>query len=99
MKKRNHLTPQEAAVVIAEWKRPKGDRPTQVDLALRFNVAPVTIRRALAEEGLLNLVGYKTKSETAVIEFLESQGLNDLDTLRKFVVKARNINRAKQAQN
>ena len=89
MKIRNNLTPAEATVVVSEWKRPKGERPSQQELALRFNVAPVTIRRALAEEGLVKLAGHKTKKDTAILDFLESQGLNDIDTLRKFVVKAR----------
>ena len=96
MKSRKPLTPSEAVVVVAEWQRPKGERPTQEDLALRFNVATVTIRRALAEAGLMELKGYKTEKETAIIEFLKSQGLNDLDALRKFIVKARNKQRGKQ---
>lgn len=89
MKKRNHLVPAEVNVVVAEWKRPKGERPTQNELALRFNVASVTIRRALAEAGLLKLVGYKTADEEVILEFLTSQGLDNIDALRKFVVKAR----------
>ena len=96
MKKRKSLTPSEAVVVVAEWQRPKGERPTQEDLASCFNVSPVTIRRALAEAGLMKLVGYKTVKESALLEFLESQGLNDIDTLRKFIVKARNNSRGKQ---
>lgn len=89
MKTRNNLTPSEVAVVKAEWMRPKGERPTQVELAHRFNVAEVTVRRALAEEGLLELAGYKTKKDTEILEFLKSQGLNELNALRKFVTKAR----------
>ena len=95
MKTKNRLTTAEATVVVSEWKRPKGERPTQQELAYRFNVAPVTIRRALAEEGLVDLAGYKTAKETAIIEFLKSQGLNDLSKLTSFVVKARTGNRAK----
>lgn len=95
MKTKNTLTPAEATVVVSEWKRPKGERPTQQELALRFNVAPVTIRRALAEDGLIELASYKTVKETAIIEFLKSQGLNDLQKLTNFVVKARTGNRAK----
>lgn len=89
MKKRNHLVPAEVNVVVAEWKRPKDDRPTQNELALRFNVASVTIRRALAEAGLLKLAGYKTADEEVILQFLISQGLDNIDALRKFVVKAR----------
>ena len=95
MKRKNHLTPAEQTVVVAEWQRPKGERPTQQDLAHRFNVADATVRRALAEAGLINLAGYKTKSDTAILEFLAAQGLNNIDTLRKFVVKARTGNCAK----
>lgn len=95
MKTQNRLTPAEAAVVVSEWKRPKGERPTQQELAYRFNVAPITIRRALAEEGIIDLAGYKTAKDTAIIEFLKSQGLNDLSKLTSFVVKARTGNHAK----
>ena len=95
MKTKNYLTPAEQTVVASEWKRPKGERPSQQELAYRFNVAAITIRRALAEEGLLELASYKTKADTAILEFLKSQGLTNIDTLRKFVVKARTGNRAK----
>ena len=33
MKRKNHLTPAEQTVVVAEWQRPKGERPTQQYLA------------------------------------------------------------------
>ena len=95
MKSRNSLTPQEEAVVVAEWKRPKGERPSQQELAFRFNVSPVTIRRALAEAGLSELAGYKTAADTEILEFLKLQGLNNITSLRNFVVKARQGNRAK----
>lgn len=95
MKKRNHLTPSEAAVVVAEWQRPKGERPTQEDLALRFNVASVTIRRALAEAGIIQLASYMTKTDQSLLDFLEAQGLRNLSNLRKFVVKARTGNASK----
>lgn len=95
MKARNTLTPAEVNVVVSEWQLPKGDRPTQQELALRFNVSAVTIRRALAEKGLMELAGYKTETDTAVLEFLKSQGLSDLNALRKFVVKARSGKRGK----
>lgn len=95
MKKRNYLSAAEVKVVVAEWSLPKAERPTQQDLALRFNVAPVTVRRALAEEGLLDLAGYKTKKETQIIEYLKLHGLNDISRLEKFVNKARTGNSAK----
>lgn len=43
---------------------------TQEDLARHFHVAPVTIRRALAEQGLVELVGYKTRRETKLLAML-----------------------------
>lgn len=89
MKPRNSLTPADIKVIVAEWQRPKGERPLQSELASRFNVAPVSIRRALAEHGLVALKGYKTHKDSAIIEFLKSQGLNDLKKLSDFVVKAR----------
>ena len=70
MKSRNQLTPADATAVVAEWNRPKGERQTQQELALRFNVAPITIRRALAEAGMLELAGHKTAKDTAILEFL-----------------------------
>lgn len=89
MKSRNQLTPADASAVAAEWNRPKGDRQTQQELASRFNVSAVTIRRALAEAGMLELAGHKTVKDTAILEFLKSQGLNDIKALTAFVVKAR----------
>lgn len=89
MKTKNTLSPAETNVVVAEWQRPKGERATQTELAFRFNVAPVTVRRALAEHGLVELVGYKTQADTAILDFLKSQGLNDIKKLSAFVVKAR----------
>lgn len=89
MKTRNTLSPAEINVVVAEWQRPEGERTTQTELAYRFNVAPVTIRRALAENGLLELASYKTQADTEILEFLKAQGLNDLKKLSNFVVKAR----------
>lgn len=89
------LTPAQIAVLSAYWKLPKNERPSQEALALEFGVAPVTIRRALAEEGFIKLASYKTKKETAVLEFLESQGLDDLNKLRSFVSKARTGHRGK----
>ena len=89
MKTRNTLSPAEINVVVAEWQRPVGERATQTELAYRFNVAPVTIRRALAENGLVELAGYKTQADTEILEFLKAQGLNDLKKLSDFVVKTR----------
>jgi DNA-binding transcriptional regulator YhcF (GntR family) len=89
------LTPAQVKILTAYWQQPKGDRPSQEAMALEFGVAPVTIRRALAEEGFLELAGYKTVKDTAILEFLESQGLNNIERLRQFVSKARTGHRGK----
>lgn len=70
------------------------DRKNQLELALQYNCAPVTIRRALAEAGVLKLKNYKTAKEDALLHFLTSQGLDDISRLRDFVVKARTGNSA-----
>lgn len=89
MKSKNSLTPADVAVLVAEWKRPKGERMTQAEAAARFGVAVVTVRRALVEHGLAKLSDHKTTKDAEILDFLESQGLNDLKKLTQFVVKAR----------
>lgn len=89
MKTKNTLTPAEVQIIVAEWKLPKKERMTQRELAARFNVADVTIRRALADNGLVELKHHKTPAESALLDFLQAQGLNDLKKLQNFVVKAR----------
>lgn len=86
--KSNTLTAQDRKNIVAAYTS-KEDRKNQSDLALQYGCSPVTIRRALAEEGLVKLKGYKTESEEAILEFLSSQGLNDITRLRSFVVQAR----------
>ena len=95
MKVKNSLTPAEVKLVIAEWKLPKKERMTQRELALRFNVAEITIRRALADEGLVKLKGHMSPTHESIINFLEAQGLNTLKKLQNFVVKARQGSNAK----
>ena len=46
---------------------------TQAELASQFVVAPVTIRRALAEQGVIELVAYKTRNETELLKHLKEQ--------------------------
>lgn len=48
---------------------------TQEELSRLFHVAPVTIRRALAEQGLLELTGYKTRKETKLLKMLKDYGV------------------------
>lgn len=64
----------------------------QHELALQYNCAPVTIRRALAEEGLIELKNHKTQKDSEILSFLQSQGLRDINKLRDFVNKARTGN-------
>ena len=56
---------------------------TQEEIASNFFVAPVTIRRALAEQGVITLASYKTRNETAMIQALNSFAIYDVKTLRE----------------
>lgn len=89
MKVKNSLSPAEIQILIAEWKLPKEERQTQAELAARFNVATITVRRALADNGLVKLKGHMSPAQESILSFLESQGLNTLKKLQNFVVKAR----------
>lgn len=95
MKVKNSLTPAEIKLIVVEWNLPKEDRMTQQELALRFNVAPITVRRALADNGLIKLKGHKTPEQELIIDFLEAQGLNTLKKVQNFVVKSRQGKNAK----
>ena len=61
---------------------------TQAELASQFLVAPVTIRRALAEQGLLDLVGYKTRNEAALLIELKAAGIDSLERLTEVLESA-----------
>ena len=54
---------------------------TQEELSRLFHVAPVTIRRALAEHGLLELTGYKTRKETELLKLLKEYGVDTPEDL------------------
>lgn len=82
-----HLTKRERTIVATLYT--SADKPTQEELAHQFHCSPVTIRRALAEEGVIQLKGYKTEKEEEVINFLISQGLQKLEDLQDFVSRAR----------
>ena len=88
-----HLTKRERAIVATLYN--SEDKPTQEELARQFHCAPITIRRALAEEGVLQLKGYMTENQQQVFEFLTAQGLTDIEKLREFVAQARMGNGAK----
>lgn len=55
---------------------------TVEDLASHYSVSVTTIRRVLADAGLVVNRAYKTKSERAMLEFLESFAITDLDRLK-----------------
>lgn len=58
---------------------------TQEELANYFHVAPVTIRRALAEQGLVKLVGYKTRRETKLLEMLADEDIHTPQQLEDLI--------------
>lgn len=58
---------------------------TQEELANHFHVAPVTIRRALAEQGLVELVGYKTRRETKLLEMLAAEDIHTPQQLEDLI--------------
>lgn len=58
---------------------------TQEDLANHFHVAPITIRRALAEQGLVELVGYKTRRETELLALLADVGIHTPQQLEDLI--------------
>ena len=93
MAKQQGLTITQEQEIAREWK--KEDHCTQQELAFEYGVSTVTIRRALAEQGLMELVGYKTRNDAALLAFLEAQGLRDLLALKEFVIKARTGRNAK----
>lgn len=85
-----HLTKRERAIVATLYN--SEDKPSQQELAYQFHCSPVTIRRALAEEGVLQLKGYKTEKDEEVLNFLAAQGLQKIEDLQAFVVRARTGN-------
>ena len=58
---------------------------TQEELANIFHVAPVTIRRALAEQGLIVLVGYKTRRETRLLATLAAANIHTPQQLEDLI--------------
>lgn len=93
MTKQPALTLTQELEIAREWKQE--DHRTQQEIAFEYGVSTVTIRRALAEQGLMELVGYKTRNDTALMTFLEAQGLRDLPALKEFIIKARTGRNAK----
>ncbi len=82
------LTISEEKQVAAMYQKTKfnGKRKyTQEELANHFHVAPVTIRRALAEQGLVELVGYKTRRETKLLEMLAAEDIHTPQQLEDLI--------------
>lgn len=85
------LTISEEKEVAAMYQKTKfnGKRKyTQEELANHFHVAPVTIRRALAEQGLVELVGYKTRRETKLLEMLAAVDIHTPQQLEDLINEA-----------
>lgn len=90
-KARNALTRSEEKEVarLYQLKDANGKaKYTQQELASQFFVAPVTIRRALAERGVLELVGYKTRKETELLNALKAAGIISLVELTEVLESA-----------
>lgn len=66
---------------------------TQEELAHLFTVAPVTIRRGLAEHGLVELKAYKTRNQTQMLEALSKQGFNTQSDIDDLLAEIRHLNR------
>lgn len=58
---------------------------TQEELANKYHVAPITIRRALAEQGVVKLVGYKTRKENRMLQLLENYGVTKSSQLEEIL--------------
>lgn len=79
----------QVAVLYQQTDRNGKRKYTQEDLANHFHVAPVTIRRALAEQGLVELASYKTRRETKLLALLEAEGIRNPKQLEHLFYEAR----------
>lgn len=74
---------------LYQRKNSKGQRKfSQEELARHYGVAPVTIRRALAEQGVVELVGYKTRRETVLLELLAAADIHTPQQLEDLIYEA-----------
>ena len=85
IKPRTFLTDVEKAELVKAYKA----GASREDLAFRFDIAAVTLRRILAEEGIIKLTGYKTKRDEAILTLLATHGLDNIDALRNFITQAK----------
>lgn len=60
------------------------------DLALHYGVSSFSIRKILAEAGLVTLGSHKTKREAAMLDYLQLYGITDLDKLKARLLTAAN---------
>lgn len=84
------LLPEEVKSVAKLYTKTNKDgsrKYTQEDLASHFLVAPVTIRRALAEEGLLELKGYKTQREQLLLDYLRKHGITTVTQAKELITE------------
>ena len=63
-------------------------KKSQQELAQEFGVSTITIRRALAELGLVKLTKYKTDAEIVLLEKLAGMGINSVKDLQEFIDKS-----------
>lgn len=83
------ISEEKQVAILYKQKDFKGKRKhTQEDLARHFHVAPITIRRALAEQGLVELVGYKTRRETEILELLAAINIHTPQQLEDLINEA-----------
>ena len=62
---------------------------SQEDLARAYGISPTSVRRILAEERLVEFKSHKCNWEDNLIQCLKSHGLDDLQKLSSFILKAK----------
>ena len=67
----------------------QGIKLTQEDLALVYGISPTGVRRVLAEAKLVEFKSHKCDWEYNLIQCLKSHGLDDLQKLSSFILKAK----------
>lgn len=58
---------------------------TLEEVSLMYGVSSTTISRHLAELGHTTMKRYKTNRENSMLEYLQKRGINNLETLVKFI--------------
>ena len=70
---------------------------SQEALALTYGISPTSVRRILAEARLVEFKSHKCDWEDDLIKCLKSHGLDDLQTLSRFIHKAKQNEHANQS--